>query len=409
MAQKISEIAVAARLEKFFEGVGVHLKDRRKRESFAMYAMGILGDGERKSTEPIAARACPDPKQVNNVHSKLLYFLAHSKWDDRAVRLEAAKYALEAMQHHGAVSPWIIDDTGFLKQGIHSVGVQRQYTGSAGKVTNCQIGVSLCAATEHDHVPLDFELYLPQAWIDDAELRREARIPDDAIFQTKVELALGMIKRAVQSGVPGNIVLADSAYGDNTTFRNAVRYLWNLDFAVGVGPNLKVVRLNCHDRSTGRAVAIGELSNRLTRKDFRKFTWRDGTQSPMSSNFYFLRVKTTHDDGIALQDRDPLWLLVEWPDGEPRPTKSALTTLPATMSKKQIIRILKERWRTERMYQDLKGELGLDHFEGRSFPGWHHHISVVMCCYAFVVAERVRAFPPSLPRNRQDDPISVAA
>jgi len=147
MAQKISEIAVAARLEKFFEGVGVHLKDRRKRESFAMYAMGILGDGERKSTEPIAARACPDPKQVNNVHSKLLYFLAHSKWDDRAVRLEAAKYALEAMQHHGAVSPWIIDDTGFLKQGIHSVGVQRQYTGSAGKVTNCQIGVSLCATT----------------------------------------------------------------------------------------------------------------------------------------------------------------------------------------------------------------------------------------------------------------------
>jgi SRSO17 transposase len=282
-----------------------------------MFDMGILGDGERKSTEPIAARACPDPKQVNNVPSKLLYFLAHSKWDDRAVRLNAAKYELEAMRHDRVVTPWIIDDTGFLKQGIHSVGVQRQYAGSAGKIATCQIGVSLCAATEHDHVPLDFDLYLPQPWIDDVEQRREAPISDDAIFQTKLELALGMIERAVQSGVPGGIVLADSAYGDNTIFRNAMRYQWNLDFAVGVDPNLKVVRLDCHNYPTGRAVAIGELSNRLTRKDFRKFTWCDGTKSPMSSNFYFQRVKTTHDDGIALQDCDALQLLVEWPDGEP--------------------------------------------------------------------------------------------
>jgi hypothetical protein len=288
---------------------------------YGLLAMGILGDGERKSTEPIAARACPDPKQVNNFHSRLLYFLAHGKWDDRAVRLEAAKYALEAMQNDGFVAPWIIDDTGFLKQGVHSVGVQRQYTGSAGKIANCQIGVSLCAATEHDHVLLDFALYLPQPWVDDVELRRETRIPDDAIFQTKVELALGMIERAVQAGVTGSIVLADSAYGDNTNFRNAVRYLWNLDYALGVGQS--------------------ELSNRLTRKDFRKFTWRDGTKSPMSSNFYFLRVKTNHDDGIALQDRDPLWLLIEWPDSEPQPTKSGLTTLPATMNKKSIVSILK--------------------------------------------------------------------
>lgn len=409
MAPKLSEIAVAARLEKYFEGIGSHLKDRRKRESFAMYAMGILGEGERKSTEPIAARACPDPKEVNNVHSKLLYFLAQSTWDDRAVRLHAARYALEALQHRGTVTPWIIDDTGFLKQGRHSVGVQRQYTGSAGKVTNCQIGVSLCAATEHDHVPLDFELYLPKPWIEDMPRRRDARIPEDAIFQTKIELALGMIERAVQAGLPGSVVLADAAYGDSTTFRNTVRYLWNKDFAVGVGPNLKVMRLDCHDCPIGNGLAIGDLSARLTRKDFRKFTWRKGTREPMSSNFCFLRVKTTHDDGIALQDRDPLWLLLEWPDGEPKPTKHALTTLPATMSKKEIIRILKERWRTERMYQDLKGELGLDHFEGRSYPGWHHHVSVVMSCYAFVIAERSGAFPPSVRSNGEADPLATAA
>src|SRR5215204_3970469 len=147
MAQKSSEIATAARLEEFFGQIDKHLKDSRKRESFALYAYGILGDGERKSAEPIASRACADPDEVNNVHSKLLYFLGRSGWDDRAVRLEAAQYAIKAVQKREPVTTWIIDDTGFLKQGKDSVGVQRQYTGSAGKITNCQIGVSLCVAT----------------------------------------------------------------------------------------------------------------------------------------------------------------------------------------------------------------------------------------------------------------------
>jgi SRSO17 transposase len=159
---KTSEIAAAARLEQFFSGIGVHLKDRRKRESFAMYATGILGDGERKSAEPIAARACPDPMQTNNMHSKLCYFLARSEWDDRAVRLEAARYAIAAVQKREPITTWIVDDTGFLKQGKHSVGVQRQYTGSAGKIANCQIGVSLAVATRSEQFPIDFELYLPR-------------------------------------------------------------------------------------------------------------------------------------------------------------------------------------------------------------------------------------------------------
>jgi SRSO17 transposase len=405
MAPRISEAAVAARLEEYFDRIGTHLKDWRKRESFAMYAAGILGDGERKSVEPIAARACPDPAELHNVHCKLLYFLAQSKWDDRAVRREAARYALEAVQQQGSVVPWIIDDTGFLKQGKHSVGVQRQYTGSAGKVTNCQVGVSLAAATDNDHLPIDFELYLPESWTDDAERRREARIPDEVVFQTKIELALGMIERAKLAGLPGSIILADAAYGDSTTFRNAVRYLWGFDFAVGVSSNLKVIPLN----TRRKAATIGDVARRLPSSAFRKLTWRDGSKARLSSRFCFMQVKTTHDDGIELQDREPLWLIIEWPDHEAHPSKFALSTLPATMSKKQIVRILKERWRTERMYEDLKGELGLDHFEGRSFTGWHHHVSVVLCCFAFVVAERARAFPPSAARTRSAEPISNAA
>ena len=240
MAHETSEIAAAARLEQFFERIGKHLKDRRKRESFAMYAFGIFGDGERKSAEPIAARACADPEQTNNIHSKLLYFLARSAWDDRAVRLEAARYAIDAVQAREPVTAWILDDTGFLKQGTHSVGVQRQYTGSAGKITNCQLGVSLAVATSSEQIPVDFELYLPACWIEDRRRRHEARIPDETTFKTKVELGLEMIERAVRNGIPGGIVLADSAYGDSTDFRNALRKL-GLGFAVGVLPTLGVV------------------------------------------------------------------------------------------------------------------------------------------------------------------------
>jgi SRSO17 transposase len=408
MAHQTSEIAAAARLEGFFERIGVHLKDRRKRESFAMYAFGILGDGERKSAEPIAARACADPDQTNNVHSKLIYFLARSAWDDRAVRLEAARHAIEAVQEREPVTTWIVDDTGFLKQGTHSVGVQRQYTGSAGKITNCQVGVSLAVATASEQIPVDFELYLPTSWIEDPARRHEARIPDEVIFKTKVQLALEMIERAVREGIPGSILLADSAYGDSTDFRNGLRAL-GLDFAVGVLPTLGVVRLDRLDRINARRESVAELVAALPKKAFRRLVWRDGTRRKMRSRFCFVRVKTTHDDGIALADREPLWLVAEWPEGESKPTKFILTTLTRRMSHKQIVRILKERWRTERMYEDLKGELGLDHFEGRSFPGWHHHVSVVLCCYAFVVAERVRAFPPQRGRRSRHRPLPIAA
>lgn len=408
MAKITSKIATAARLEEFFERVGTHLKDRRKRESFAMYAYGILGDGERKSAEPIAGRAGGDPRVTNNLHSKLIYFLGRSEWDDRAVRLEAARYAIEELERREPVTTWIVDDTGFLKQGSHSVGVQRQYTGSAGKTTNCQVGVSLAIATSTNHVPLDFELYLPTEWATNPVLREEARIPDDVLFQTKIELAMDMIERASLANVPGNIVLADGAYGSSSDFRNFVRLL-GFDFGVGIQSNARVLRLDRRDRSRGEVRTAAELAAALGRKAFRRVTWRQGSKSGLSSRFCFVRVKTMHDDGIQLADREPLWLIMEWLDGEEKPTKFALTTLSRRMSRKAIVRLFKERWRTERMYEDLKGELGLDHFEGRSFPGWHHHISVVLSCYAFVVAELVRAFPPSARRAREDGPVGVAA
>lgn len=199
--------------------IGVVLGDMRRRESFAIYAMGLFGDGERKSIEPIAARACADPGKADAAHQRLLHFAADSPWSDCAVRREAAYYALSAMKRREPIETWIVDDTGFLKQGRHSVGVQRQYAGSAGKVTNCQIGVSLTITTRTEHVPIDFELYLPKTWADDPARRKEARIPKDVQFKTKPELALAMIRRAVEDGVPRGVLLADSAYGTSSAFR----------------------------------------------------------------------------------------------------------------------------------------------------------------------------------------------
>src|SRR5690348_5471450 len=191
--------AAERRLSGYFDRIGRVLGRKGRRESFALYAEGVLGEGERKSIEPIAARACADPARADAEHQRLLHFALDAPWSDADVRREAARYAIEAMTDRETIDAWIIDDTGFLKQGKHSVGVQRQYTGSAGKTTNCQIGVSLTVATRTEQVPIDFALYLPEAWTEDRARRQEARIPDDVQFATKTELALQLLRRVVDN------------------------------------------------------------------------------------------------------------------------------------------------------------------------------------------------------------------
>lgn len=408
--------AMECRLGEFLNGrIGKHLARREQKESFAVYAHGMLADGERKSVEPIAARATgsddDDEKEgvlCERMQARLLNFLRDSPWDDRRVRREAARYVIEALEKQEPITTWVIDDTGFPKQGKHSVGVQRQYTGTLGKVGNCQIGVSLTIATKHEHVPIDFALYMPKSWTDDAARRQKARVPDDLVFKTKLDLALDLITRAVEDKVPGDIVLADAAYGGSSDFRNTVR-MFGLDLGVAVTASTKVWPLDRINRRHGDPQSAQDLAVKLGRRAFRRLTWRIGAGGKLSSRFAFCRVKVAHDDGTDAGDREPLWLMMEWLEGETRPTKFILTTLPRRMSKKQIVRIVKERWRTERAYEELKGELGLDHFEGRSFPGWHHHVSVVLSCYAFIVSERVRLFSPSARRHHQGHEIAVAA
>lgn len=401
--------AAARRLTEYFDRIGQVLGRKGRRESFALYAEGIFGDSERKSIEPIAARACADPARADAEHQRLLHFALDAPWSDRDVRREAARYALDAMTAQLPVDSWIIDDTGFLKQGSHSVGVQRQYTGSAGKITNCQVGVSLTVATRTEQVPIDFALYLPEAWTVDRTRRREARIPEDVQFATKPELALRLLQRAVDDQVPPGLVLADQAYGTSRDFRQGIREL-GLHYAVAVDSKTVVMVFDTIGRRRDEIVSVSDLAQRIeSRGGFRRCTWRQGTKQDLSARFALRRVVPAYDGGHGIETREPVWLLIEWRDDEVEPANYFFCSLPERLTKKKLVRMVMQRWRTERAYQDLKGELGLDHYEGRRFPGWHHHVSVVLCCYAFVIAERVRHFPPSARRPLEDDAQSLAA
>lgn len=394
---------VGEHLHRYLDGLTKHLRDKRQRASFAMYAVGLLSEGERKSMEPIAARACGSPERATAFHERLVHFTASAAWRDEPVRRAATAYALEAMQEHGPVRTWIVDDTGFLKQGKHSPGVQRQYTGSAGKTTNCQVGVSLVHATEHAHVAGDFRLYIPESWTQDRQRCRRAHIPDDVEYEPKWSLALSMIEQAIAAGVPKGVVLADCDYGQKTVFRDTLDRL-HLQYAVEVQTTTMVRRVGAQGR-LGVRMSVGELGVLLDSK-LRTVSWREGTKATLNSRFARIRVVVDRDDG---QSRDAQWLLVEWPEGEPAPTKYVLSTMPESTSCIQMVRTFKSRWRIERSYEDLKGELGLDHYEGRSFIGWHHHVTVVLACYAFLVAHHARSFPPSAGSHRDHGPIAHAA
>jgi SRSO17 transposase len=391
-----------ARLDGYIARVTSSLRDHRSRASFAVYAFGLLTEGERKSMEPMAARMCEcpdDEREMQHAHDRMIHVISRSEWDDVPVRKEAVGYALDAVKARGeCVEVSIIDDTGFLKQGKHSPGVHRQYTGSAGKTANCQVAVSLTVASRSTHVPVDMELYLPQAWTEDRVRCRAAKIPDDVGYRPKWQMALLMLERAKRNGIPLGVALADSAYGDVGEFRAGLSWL-QLPYAVAIHSTTTVTPLGAGGRERA-PMQVRQFAESLTKKAFRRVTWREGSARSLCSRFARRRVR------VAGVEQD---LIIEWPEGEAKPTDFSLIAIPGQLSTKQMVRILKQRWRTERFYEDMKGELGLDHFEGRSWRGWNHHVTLALCCYAFVVAEQLRHFSLTTRGARWDDPLASAA
>lgn len=371
----------------YLELLGTVLSDLNQRQSFALYAMGLLSPLVRKSVEPIAALSCHRAQACSAAHQRLLHFLANTDWDNEAVRRVAAGYALCAMTEQAPVEASIVDDTGLLKQGKHSVGVQRQYTGSAGKVTNCQLCVSLTVATPVAQLPVDMQLDLPESWINDPLRRKEAKIPDELPFRTKPQIAQEMLQSAEAAGIPLGVVLADAAYGTCADFRATIRALPR-HYMVGVNSSL-LVQIVDPKKGLRPALSLATLCDRLKSKQFRLYRFRDGSKGVMQGLFVILRVHVPED-----KVDDTLWLLIEKTGEMQQPYKYLLSSLPPHTPRLRLVYLAKARWRTEQMYMECKEELGLDHYEGRGYPGWNHHVSAVLACYALVVAHRERAFPP---------------
>lgn len=376
------------------------------------YCTGLLLPVARKSVEPMAAATAP--ARVSAQHQSLLHFVGQAGWSDEAVLAKVRDLVLPVIERSGPIRAWIVDDTAIPKKGRHSVCVARQYCGQLGKQENCQVAVTLSVANDAGSLPLAYRLYLPESWAGDSERRRKAGIPEAVGFQTKPAVALDQIRAAVAAGVAPGVVLADAGYGNDTGFRSAVTDL-GLSYVMGVQgstsvwppgtgplppkpwsgrgrPPSALRRGKDHQPTSAKALAQG-----LEASAWTTVTWRDGSNAPLTSRFAALRARPAHRDDQRATPRAVEWLLVEWPEDEAEPSKYWLSTLPEDIALAALVDIAKLRWRIERDYQDLKQEVGLGHYEGRGWRGFHHHATLCIAAYGFLISER-ETIPPSGPR-----------
>jgi SRSO17 transposase len=400
----LSEESSARRFGEFAAELAATIGNRVRRRHLKEYCTGLLLPGERKSIEPIAAKIAPE--QACAAHQSLLHFVNEADWPDREVLTKVCQVVLPAIKCHGPIEAWIIDDTSFPKKGKHSVGVARQYCGQLGKQENCQVAVSLSLANHHASLPVAYRLYLPADWAQDAARRKRAKVPPQIRFQTKPEIALDQLRSAVAAGLPRGVVLVDPGYGNDAHFRTEVTAL-ELRYVAGVQSNILVWPPGCSPRRRGRVlnntgrrdepdlISVKGLALSLPKKAWRKIRWREGSADWLSSRFARVRVRAAHTYLPAEQIYEE-WLLIEWPEGEDEPTKYWLSTLPPEISFEALVDTAKLRWRIERDYLELKQEIGLGHYEGRGWIGFHHHATLSIASYAFLVSER-ETIPPSGP------------
>ena len=358
------------------------------------YCTGLLLPGDRKSVEPMAAITAP--ARVSAQHQALLHFVAQGGWSDETVLAKVRELVLPEIERHGPIEAWIIDDTGFPKNGPHSVGVTHQYCGQLGKQANCQAAVSLSIANHHASLPVAYRLYLPGSWAHDQERRHKAGIPHEIDFMTKPKIAMRQLEWACAANLPRGVVLMDSAYGTDLSLRTGATAL-GLRYAAAVWARTRV----CGTRRGAIPQTAGELAAKLPKRRWKTITWREGVAEPLSSRFARARVRACGEN--TQENQLPEWLLIEWPIDETEPMKFWLSTLPEKISFLRMIDITKMRWRIERDYLELKQEVGLGHFEGRGWRGFHHHATLCIAAYGFLVSER-GAFSPSGPRSRDLGP-----
>jgi SRSO17 transposase len=403
--------AEAQRFEEYLNLLSEAIGHADRREPLRAYLTGLLLAGERKSIEPMAARV--DPRHVSMRHQSMHHFVANAPWDESTVIAAARAYALSQLERHGPAAAWVVDDSGFPKKGNHSVGVARQYCGPLGKQDNCQVAVSLSLVNPVMSVPCAYRLYLPEAWAKDRARRRAAGVPEQIDFQTKPELALAQVDQLLADGLPLAPVVADAGYGAVSSFRDGVS-VRGLSYAMGItrdttvwpqgqGPLPPPPYQGGRGRPAKRwrrdpdhqPVSVRALASGLEPAHWQMVEWREGTKGAMRSRFALTSVRPAHRDDQRDQPRAAELLLIEWPLGESEPTRYWLSTFPLGTDVRELVGLAKIRWRIERDYQELKDEIGLDHYEGRSWRGFHHHGALCIAAYAFLAAERARLSPPA--------------
>ena len=353
-----------------------------------------------------------DPRQVSARHQSMHHFVAQAPWDERAVIGVAREYALEQLERHGPVAAWVVDDTALPKKGDHSVGVARQYCAPLGKQDNCQVAATVSLANASMSVPCAYRLYLPESWARQRPRRRTAGVPDEIGFEKKWQLALAQIDQLLADDLPRAPVVADAGYGSASEFREGLSAR-GLSYAMGVMHETTVwargYRPVPPPRRSGRGrpatrlrrdpdhrpVSLRALARSLDSSSWQPVRWREGTKGVMQSRFALLEVRVAHRDYLRVEPRVPELLLIEWPSGESEPTRYWLSTVPRPVELAELVRLVKIRWRIERDFQELKDEIGLDHYEGRSWRGFHHHGALCIAAYAFLAAERARLSPPA--------------
>jgi len=404
-----------ARFSEYVEALATVLGREDRAGPVKDYCIGLLMPGERKSVEPMAAILAP--AQVSAKHQSLLHLVGQAAWSDEAVLAKARELVQPAIEAQGKIEAWIVDDTAFAKKGVHSVGVARQYCGRLGKTDNCQIAVTLSIANHAASLPIAYQLYLPEDWAMDEARRKKARVPDDVTFRTKPEIALAQIRAALAAGVAPGVLLTDAGYGVDGAFRSGVTAS-GLTYVVGVQSTLSVWppgveplppkpwsgrgRPPSRMRRNGGYVPVSArtLARALPEEAWRIIPWREGSNEILSSRFAAVRIRPASRDWKFSTPHPLEWLLIEWPEGEKEPTKYWLSTLPEDTPLDVLVDTAKLRWRIERDYEELKSELGLAHFEGRGWRGFHHHASLCIAAYGFLILER-SAFPPSARWRRE--------
>jgi SRSO17 transposase len=404
LALGMPAVETRERLIGFVDEIVSGLPHVRQRENAGLYVRGLIEQGGRKSLQPTLFRLEESSARYESVQQ----FLADSPWDPVLVVRRCAERVVPELD----VEAWVLDDTGFPKDGKRSPGVKRQYSGTLGKIGNCQIGVSVHAVGKHGTAPLGWALYLPEDWCADAERRAKAKIPMEVVFKTKPELGVELVERAAGWRIPSAPVLGDLAYGDNTTLRQRLHDSGR-EYVLAVGGQTKVFapetvfdvpdrtgergRPKSRPRSDREPEAIDDLIVRVADSQSRTVSFRDGPDGePVSSWFVFVRVRAAHDREKATPwpPREE-WLIAEWPLGKDEPTDYWISNLPADTAPERLARLARLRWKVELDYKQLKGELGLDHYEGRSWIGWHHHTALVTVAHGFLTLERL---DPKAPR-----------